>query len=119
MGNFEMREFLDLSDEPSIPVSRLYRIKPPGWDTDDVIALTDYIILEANEHCVPVYVLVEKEVFPTMNLSRGSSLHTTMSRLRRNKQDVVGINGSQSCLRWCKALEQLTLQHDLQRLTFA
>ncbi len=98
-------------------MSRLYRIVPSGIDTIDVIALTDYIILLANEHQVPVYALVEQEIIPTINSVLGDLERPVMSHLRANES--YAINGSPSSPKWSTALERLTLQHNLKQLTTA
>src|SRR5262245_19443945 len=100
MHQFDPCEDLDFSDEPSIPVSRLYRILPPGLDTIDVIALTDYIILEANEYFVPIHALVEREIYPLINSTLRESERPMSARLSAHPKDISGINGATNSPKW-------------------
>lgn len=92
--------------------SRLNAIKPIAVGNSSVESLTSYITRLANSHCLPVGVLMETEIAPSIGkVHGGANLHKIYSY-------TSALNGTGAmALSLVKALEKLTGQKELQLLT--
>ena len=99
--------------------SRLFHLEPLGLGTPYVESLTSYVARLAEAHSVPPGTLLAIEVKPMLKDSRDENPLNSHSIVTLYGQaSVRALNGTQTGARQLvKALEALTLRHDLQFLT--
>lgn len=115
MKNIDIELFDDL--QPRVPErSRLYRLPRISRDSGLIESLTSYIARLAAAHCLPLWVLVVREIAPLFK--RKSIVNS-----RQGHCDLVGrfgaaINGNNAtAIEAANAVELLTCQTDLRNLT--
>jgi hypothetical protein len=99
--------------------SRLFHLEPIGLNTGYVESLTSYVARLALAHSVPLGTLLAIEVKPMLKDSRDENpLNSHSMGTLYGQTSVKALNGTQTGARQLvKALEVLTLRHDLQFLT--
>ena len=94
------------------PRTRLYQLKPEGIGTPCIESLSSYISRLAEAHCIPVGILLTRELGPSIS-SRTFAATTTWTRVGHT------MNGPGEHARRCvDHIERLTMQKKLAALTF-
>lgn len=110
-------ESLNLERADILSPSRLYSLEPIGVGTPYVESLTGYIARLAQEHCVATGILVLSEVAPF--LKEGYVFHSKdggLDQIFANQTRAINGTGIWT-VNIIKALESLTLRHNLCCLT--
>jgi transcriptional regulator with XRE-family HTH domain len=107
----QLYQDLELPTYPSR--CRLNRIDPIEIESSLKESLTSYVTRLAGSHCLPVGVLMEKEIAPVINKAHGgANLHKIYSH-------TSALNGTGiMALSLARSLEELTGQRGLDLLTF-
>ena len=110
-------ELWDLTRPVLPPRSRLYHLEPIGLGTPAVESLTGYLARLAEAHCVSPRQLLLQEVVPLLGRPRlAKPVNGGLSAFWA--KDARALNGMRTLARdGVRALESLTLRHDLRFLT--
>jgi hypothetical protein len=101
------------------PRSRLYSLKPYGLGTGNVESLTSFITRLADAHCLPVWMLVSREVAPLFSAEVAEKKSGTCDLFKSLSSAINGNNGT--ALRMTEVISELTGLHRevLLQLTLA
>jgi len=101
------------------PRSRLYSLKPYGLGTGNVESLTSFITRLADAHCLPVWMLVSREVAPLFSAKMVEKKSGTCDLFKSLGSAINGNNST--ALRMAEVISELTGLHRevLLQLTLA